>query len=221
MNPIMSAELVNTAGNIGAGLINFLGGSAIQDRQNEQNLKLWREQWEAQKAYNDPKAQMERLKAAGLNPKLAYGGATTTLQVPSAPRVEKQKPDFKNPLEGYATIRNLDLQRENIQASNAVQNANLHSIEADTTNKKIDSAIKLQALRSAKTVADNAERDYKINTGGKWPLQSTDPGWLRQTIKAIDYIGNIRPDFDKINRNLIPKGFGLKEKKQGNVGGKW
>ena len=34
-------------------------------------------------AYNDPSAQMERLKQAGLNPNLVYGGgATTTASAP-------------------------------------------------------------------------------------------------------------------------------------------
>ena len=37
------------------------------------------EMWNMNNAYNDPSAQMERLRQAGLNPNLVYGnGATTT-----------------------------------------------------------------------------------------------------------------------------------------------
>ena len=39
--------------------------------------------WNMNNAYNDPSAQMERLKQAGLNPNLVYGGgATTTASAP-------------------------------------------------------------------------------------------------------------------------------------------
>lgn len=42
---------------------------ALQDRQNQFNLDMWNRQNE----YNSPKAQMQRLADAGLNPNLAYG----------------------------------------------------------------------------------------------------------------------------------------------------
>ena len=51
----------------------------MQQRQNQWNL----EQWNRNNAYNHPVAQMQRLKAAGLNPDLMYGQGTPGLS--SAP----------------------------------------------------------------------------------------------------------------------------------------
>ena len=49
--------------------------------------------WNMNNAYNDPSAQMERLKQAGLNPNLVYGGgATTTASAPSAPQASSATP---------------------------------------------------------------------------------------------------------------------------------
>lgn len=44
----------------------------MYDKQFEDNIKLWN----MQNAYNDPRAQMERLRNAGLNPNLVYGGSS-------------------------------------------------------------------------------------------------------------------------------------------------
>ena len=51
------------------------------------------EMWNMNNAYNDPSAQMERLRQAGLNPNLVYGnGATTTASAPSAPQASSATP---------------------------------------------------------------------------------------------------------------------------------
>jgi len=42
-----------------------------------ERFKLDKQMWDYQNAYNTPKAQMERLKQAGLNPALMYGQGTT------------------------------------------------------------------------------------------------------------------------------------------------
>lgn len=42
----------------------------MYQRQYQDNVKFW----QMQNAYNDPSAQMQRLKAAGLNPAMIYGG---------------------------------------------------------------------------------------------------------------------------------------------------
>lgn len=50
----------------------------MQERINERNIQEARDAEERERAYNDPSAQMERLKAAGLNPNLIYGSGTET-----------------------------------------------------------------------------------------------------------------------------------------------
>lgn len=73
------------------------------DKTNEQNYKIWKEQqqhnvdmfnmenqanidmWNMNNAYNDPSAQVERLRAAGLNPSLMMGGSGASGVSSSAP----------------------------------------------------------------------------------------------------------------------------------------
>ncbi len=71
--------LSGLAGGIGPGLFS-LGSSLLtnkgaqrrQNLANSQNIEFWN----MQNAYNDPSAQMARLKQAGLNPNLIYGQST-------------------------------------------------------------------------------------------------------------------------------------------------
>ena len=46
---------------------------AFQQQQNAENKQFALEMWGKNNAYNTPQMQMERFKAAGLNPHLIYG----------------------------------------------------------------------------------------------------------------------------------------------------
>lgn len=63
----------------GLGIIdNFIGRNSVK-KQNERDRQFQLDMWNRTNDYNSPIKQMERLKAAGLNPNLVYGnGATTT-----------------------------------------------------------------------------------------------------------------------------------------------
>lgn len=54
--------------------------SDMFERQNERDIAFW----QMQNAYNDPSAQMERLKNAGLNPNLVYGNGADAQAGPIA-----------------------------------------------------------------------------------------------------------------------------------------
>lgn len=67
-------------------------------RQHDDNIKFWN----MQNAYNDPSAQMARLKAAGLNPAMIYGGQGSgaagqaqAIHTPSAMAAKHKATDFK------------------------------------------------------------------------------------------------------------------------------
>lgn len=102
-----------------AGGLASLGGSIVSGLfgQNQASLSFSRqkelmalqnqyavENWNRENAYNSPKAQMERLKAAGLNPNLVYGsgaagvsglgGSIDTPSAPSSPMAPT--PDFSS-----------------------------------------------------------------------------------------------------------------------------
>lgn len=60
------------AGKIGGQVNNLLGTTEVMNQQNQMQWDMWN----AQNAYNTPAAQMQRLKAAGLNPMLVYGSGS-------------------------------------------------------------------------------------------------------------------------------------------------
>lgn len=98
------------------------------NRQNTANMQMqelqWRrslDMWNRQNEYNSPKAQMARLKEAGLNPNLVYGNGSvvgnTTGQLPryEAPQLsfDHRLPNFSTNLSEYQ-----DLQVKNAQIDN-------------------------------------------------------------------------------------------------------
>lgn len=115
-----------TAGKAGADMI-------AQGLQNRKNRKLAEysygkdiAQYNRANEYNTPQAQMERLKAAGLNPNLVYGTGTVagnTAQSTSpkyqAPTLNIKAPNTQ-PLETLGAYQNLEIQKaqtDNIRAN--------------------------------------------------------------------------------------------------------
>ncbi|AZL83021.1 DNA pilot protein [Apis mellifera associated microvirus 36] len=123
---------------VGGGLIGSLVG-AWQNRKNvkdtiaanrqlaEYTYQKDLEMWNRQNAYNNPAAQMERLKAAGLNPNLVYGSGSaagnTTGNLPryNAPNVDyssRQAPiDIPSVIGMYQDFQLKQAQIENVKAN--------------------------------------------------------------------------------------------------------
>lgn len=94
----------------------------LAEYQWEQNIA----QWNRENEYNHPTQQMNRLKEAGLNPNLVYGGGATTLSARSpsyqapkmeAPRVNPvyQGNSFTNAIQQSVALENLQAQTKNLQ----------------------------------------------------------------------------------------------------------
>jgi hypothetical protein len=64
---------LSAAGTLGSQVGSLVGRKRQAKRANKWNIK----QWERQNAYNHPRAQMQRLKEAGLNPNLIYGDSAS------------------------------------------------------------------------------------------------------------------------------------------------
>lgn len=120
----MSAELwaalgtatLNQGGNIISTAMANAANEDMQRRQNAWNL----EQWNRNNAYNHPAAQMQRLKAAGLNPDLMYQQGT--------PGISSAPAQGSNPIPKQPFQMQLD----------PLMLAQLKNIEADTNLKKSD-----------------------------------------------------------------------------------
>lgn len=122
---VVAAGIQAGAALVGAGA-NYAATAAKNRRQYKYQTRAMQEQqrlnieaWNMQNAYNSPQATMERLKAAGLNPRLIYGegasggGVAGSLQPAEAPvKQATQLPSGTPDLLTYYQIRQMDAQYE-------------------------------------------------------------------------------------------------------------
>lgn len=178
-----------------------LGGSAMGAKaaqkavqeQNKGNMELAKyqyqqnlEQWNRENEYNTPTAQMERLKAAGLNPNLMYGdtsaggsaASSPTFQAPHLSAYTNQASDYRAVGQQFGQMFENYINMETKQHQNELLKRQAESVQTDTLNKQIEGAILAKnndlkgleyqlmknsfedVLRLRKANADNAEAEY-------------------------------------------------------------
>jgi len=105
--------------------------------------------WEMQNAYNSPQAQMERLKAAGLNPHLVYGNGADAqggiVRGTQTPDMKFQAPDFSpmgNMFRDYFAVKMMGQQVDNLQAQNDILKYQAEGIQLDNRKKEFDYGFK-------------------------------------------------------------------------------
>ena len=98
--------------------------------------------WNMNNAYNDPSAQMERLKQAGLNPNLVYGGgATTTASAPSAPQASSATPQRFQGVDALPALSMyMDVKMKQAQADLIEEQKN--NVIQRTANERTDNLLK-------------------------------------------------------------------------------
>lgn len=156
----------STGGVIAAAGIQALGNAAVSVAANRRQFKYQKEAmqlqdeynrklWDYQNAYNTPQQQMERLKAAGLNPYLIYGngaanagnaGPLPGLDIPSR---EAARPELPDVASRYLNARQADAQYA----------ATRQAIESAKTKQSLD-AVKT-SLESLKLMREqNRSKNY-------------------------------------------------------------
>lgn len=119
------------------------------------------EMWNRGNEYNSPSAQMERLKAAGLNPNLVYGSGTvagnTSSQLPKyqAPRMEyNYKPplDVANILGAFQDFKIRQAQYDNLKAQRKAieENTRQKSFLADLARNTLDAKTHGEKFKTAR-----------------------------------------------------------------------
>jgi len=119
IDPIVGGALISTGGSALANAFQNAGNKRQSSYQNRKTIQFWRMQNE----YNSPTAQMARLKEAGLNPNLIYGGspgqATGNADRPGSATKADIKVD--NPLSEitrFADIKQRNAQTDNLKEQN-------------------------------------------------------------------------------------------------------
>lgn len=110
--------------------------SMLAKYQYDMNL----EQWERENAYNSPAQQMQRLKAAGLNPHMAYD----SLENQSAPSPQMQQVQSKLSFGQYRH----NLAMENISLMEQMNNLRFQSAQIDNLNAT-NEVLKLEGVNKA------------------------------------------------------------------------
>ena len=111
-------------GSIGSGRKAYHRSKKLMDKQ----MQMDKQMWDYQNKYNLPSAQMERLKAAGLNPALMYGQGTTG----NASNAPQSKFTQLNPYMNAGDVAQLS----NAGAQMALVLAQKNNVEEDTRVKK-------------------------------------------------------------------------------------
>nr|QJB20809.1 MAG: hypothetical protein [Microvirus sp.] len=148
MDPITASLIVGSTQAASAAGINA-GNARMYEKQRADNrqdattaYQRSIDMWNMNNAYNDPSAQMERLKQAGLNPNLVYGGgATTTASAPSAPQASSATPQRFQGVDALPALSMyMDVKMKQAQADLIEEQKN--NVIQRTANERTDNLLK-------------------------------------------------------------------------------
>ncbi|WNK13963.1 MAG: DNA pilot protein [Microvirus sp.] len=158
---LAAAAIASSSLPIVGDLVNYALNKKQNQKAYEQNLEMWNKQ----NLYNHPSQQMERLKAAGLNPNLAYGNGTSTLAGAGPDKQPAQANigtglDALGKLGQYQNIQLTKAQTDNVQAETAnklTSNSNLELQQAILRKQAEKLGIDIEFLNAV-----NPDRALKI-----------------------------------------------------------
>lgn len=210
-------------GALGSGIgtfLNAVNAKANTDRQNKANREMAEyqyskdlEMWNKGNAYNDPSAQMDRLKRAGLNPNLVYGqGAVgnTAGQLPKyqAPTISYNYRPPVDPLQMIGAYQDFRLRQAEIKKSEAeAANAELFYRErAKEMDWKSDERWATKDIKGVIRDMMTGEFNNRWADTGKPTDKPTD--WQRY---SLDFLKNQAKAMGEnaLNAATLGKGFGL------------
>lgn len=166
--------LLETAISAGSGLLGGAINAWSTGRQNRKSRDFSREMygrqyadnvafWNMQNEYNSPQAQMQRLKAAGLNPHLVYGGSSGGTAGTASPikTPDVQNAQFKTPEWGNA-ISSAGTGFLNAMYDYDIKQAQLDNLRTDNTVKKQEALLKAAQTESTITTKNRGVFDLDL-----------------------------------------------------------
>jgi urease gamma subunit len=184
--------------------VNAISQSGINKKTREWNEQMYNRQrqdaladWARTNEYNSPLAQMQRLREAGLNPHLVYGGGANSVSAPIRSTDVKtwnpQAPAFNfgqifdqymQSKQAGASIDIMQEQKQKIKAEVNQIDANTLRILADTTGKDITNKYLAQNIESQ--IAQRDASRVKLQTDTSIALDRNEREALRNS-KNIEY----------------------------------
>lgn len=176
INPLIGMSLVSGVGSLLGGIL----GMSSQNSANQQNMELAKysfdrniDMWNMQNEYNLPINQMERLRAAGLNPNLVYGnGSVTGNTTSNAPQMETPHVNpvtnggfvsdaINHALVTPAHVSNLNSQTSVNEANAALRIAEKMGKDIDNKMKGLDYHRAGQLYQNSLDMADASLREMR------------------------------------------------------------
>lgn len=133
-------------------------------RANQEQIAFWN----MQNAYNSPVEQMARLKEAGLNPMLVYGGGNVAGNAASAigtAQTVGNKTNYQASLQGIKAIADLDnlkANTANTEQNTQAQTANTLATYQDITNMETANQIQQQQLEQERQAVELGAMDLEV-----------------------------------------------------------
>lgn len=169
----------------------------MYEKQKRDNLEFWK----LQNAYNDPSAAKARLKAAGLNPALLYGGSAsgaagvaTSLDAPNPIRPEFNVPDFSGIGDAGRSVSGLIMSRydvdikeqtvENMTKQNQLLETQIQNAQIDANRKQFD--LDLEIENRPTTIASRQAQLRKLEADIRFTLNSDDRAMLQNVISVSE-----------------------------------
>lgn len=107
--------------------------------------------WHMQNSYNDPSAQMSRLKGAGLNPNLVYGTGADAMSQAPVRASQSSQPNFQAPKFDMGSVVFNALQTKQLQSNIARTDAETEAIKSRTVDQdfknQVNQAIGVEQMR--------------------------------------------------------------------------
>ena len=181
--------LIQGLGSLGASLIGNSGAKRRQNLANKQNIEFWN----MQNKYNTPKAQMGRLKDAGLNPNLIYGSGSANTGVAGSIAPSKAAPySIQNPIPLQSALLQSQIDLNNSNANK--NNEQAAAVGGLLPGKKEELRFKNE-LSSVKLQIQNQTKSAQIKTIQNSSLQSDFNNIIKQKDSEEALKGNIKGNY--------------------------
>lgn len=175
-------------------------------KQDAQNQMYWR----MQNAYNDPSAQMARLKNAGLNPNLVYGNGATTESANLQSTTPQATPRQEAIQLDLSSVAQMALHQRQVQANIARTEAETRAIDSRTAGSEFQNQLN-QSIGIQKMVDNYSWASEKVATES----QKANADWLAYQSGAFD--GKSYDDPNSPVAKAIKAGYKLTEENLKNA----
>lgn len=186
--PLIAAGLIGAGTSAASNIIQNTGNRRSQNRANRHNIAFWN----LQNEYNNPSAQIERLKNAGLNPNLIYGTSPTSAVGNAGAIAPSKAAPYKadNPMQAmhqYANVRQSEAQTDNLKTQNTVLAADAALKGVQTANLASDTRVKKQLEATSVNAAQENLRNLEQKTIGAELDNTFKDSSMKDRLKNILY----------------------------------